>query len=105
MTAATMIFSSIIGIDQELGSLVYNQYGAGSPFRTNGHFSTSNVHDVLEVTFEDNAVPAGEVELVLNAGPGIDRTKQIGSGVEEVSRVAIDLIPGGTGVTFNGIRD
>lgn len=148
-TAATMVFSPISGIDQELGSFVYNQYGVASPFRTNGRFSTSNVDDVLEVTVEDNALPAGEVEFVLNAGPGIDRTKQIvlaegptagtgqwtievknsvdtarnglylyqlpggrlefrkqiGGGVEEVSRVALDLIPGGTRVTFNWIRD
>src|SRR5439155_15363205 len=147
MTAVTMIFSSITGIDQELGLFVYNQYGVASPFRTNGRFSTSNVDDMLEVTVEDNAVPAGEVEFVLNAGPGIDRTKQIvlveaggvgqwtievknsvdtarnglylyqlpggrlefrkhiGNSVQEVSRVAIDLIPGGTRVTFNWIKD
>lgn len=152
MTATTMIFSPITGIDQELGSFVYNQYGVASPFRTNGRFRTSNVDDELEVTFEDNAVPAGEVEFVLNAGPGIDRTKQIvlvegptaGTGqwtievknnvdtarnglylyqlpggrlefrkqfgcpfcrIDEVSRVAIDLIPGGTRITFNWIRD
>ena len=87
------------------------------------------------------------MEFVLNAGPGIDQTKQIvlveaggvgqwtievknsvdtarnglylyqlpggrlefrkhiGNSVQEVSRVAIDLIPGGTRVTFNWIRD
>lgn len=149
MTATTMIFSPITGINQELGSFVYNQYGVASPFRINGRFRTSNVDDELEVTVEDNVVPAGEVEFVLNAGPGIDWTKQIvlvegptagvgrwtievknnvntarnglylyqlsggwlefrkqiGGVVEEVSRVAIDLIPGGTRVTFNWIKD
>lgn len=149
MTATTMIFSPITGIDQELGTFVYNQYGVASPFHINGRFRTSNVDDELDVTAENNAVPAGEVEFVLRAGPGIDRTKQIvlvegptagtgrwtievknnvdtdrnglylyqlpggwlefrkqiGGGVEEVSRIAIDLIPGGTRVTFNWIKD
>jgi hypothetical protein len=76
-TATSMVFSPITGIDQELGSFVYNEYGVASPFRTNGRFRTSNVDDELEVTVQDNAVPAGEVEFVLNAGPGIDLTKQI----------------------------
>lgn len=149
MTATTATFSPITGINQELGSFVYRQYGVASPFPTNGRFRTSNVDDELEVTVEDNAVPPGEVEFVLNAGPGIDRTKQIvlvegpaagtgrwtievknntdtdrnglylyqlpggrlefrkqiGGGIEEVSRVAIDLIPGGRRVTFNWIKD
>ena len=73
-TATTMVFSPLTGIDQELGSFVSNQYGVASPFRSNGRFCTSNVDDQLEVTVEDNAVPAGEVEFVLNAGPGIDQT-------------------------------
>lgn len=147
--ATTMIFSPISGINGELGSFVYNQYGVASPFRTNGRFRTSNVDDELEVTVEDNVLPSGEVEFVLNAGPGINATKQIvlvegpaagtgrwtievknnvrtarnglylyqlpggrlefrkqiGGGVEEVSRVAIDLIPAGTRVTFNWIGD
>ena len=75
--ATSMAFSPIAGIDQELGLFVYNQYGVASPFRTNGRFRTSDVDDELEVTVDDNAVPAGEVEFVLNAGPGIDLTKQI----------------------------
>jgi hypothetical protein len=148
--AATMVFSTITGIQQELGSFVYNQYGVASPFRTSGRFRTSNIDDELEVNVDDNAVPAGEVEFVLNAGPNTHRAtkqivlaegptvgtgrwtlqvtnpgdtsrnglylyqlpggrlefrKQIGNGIEEVSRVAIDLIPGGTRVTFNWIKD
>jgi len=75
--ATSMVFSPIAGIDQELGLFVYNQYGVASPFRTNGRFRTSDVDDELEVTVDDNAVPAGEVEFVLNAGPGVDLTKQI----------------------------
>jgi hypothetical protein len=147
---AFMVFSPVDRIREELGSFVYNQYGVASPFRTNGRFRTSDVADELEVTVRDNAVPSGEVEFVLNAGPVTHRAtkqivlaegptigtgrwtlevtnpgdtarnglylyqlpgglllfrKQIGNTIKEVSRVPIDLVPGGTRVTFNWLED
>lgn len=149
-TTAFMVFSPISGINQELGSFVYNQRGVASPFRDDGLFFTSNVADRLDVTVQNNAVPAGEVEFVLNSGqythratkqivlaegptagtgrwtlevtnpgdtarnglylyqlPGgqLEFRKQIGNTVKEVSRVRIDLIPGGTRVTFTWYSD
>jgi hypothetical protein len=74
---SSMLFSPIDNIDGELGTFVYNQAGVASPFLTNGRFYTSNVDDELSVSYSLNAVPAGEIEIVLCAGPNVMHRKEI----------------------------
>ena len=74
---SSMTFSPINHIDAELGSFVYNQKGVASPFLTNGRFYTSNLSDELEAKYVLNAVPPGEIEIVLCAGTNIVHRKEI----------------------------
>ena len=70
-------YSPVVGIQRELGSIVFNQQGLASPFFSDGRFYTSNLDDDMAVIVERNAVPADQVEFVLKGGSRITAPKEI----------------------------